>query len=230
MNNFLSKIHIFALAHKQPDSMIFDIHTHHKPTDFTVAIQSLTVSEAEKQLTPKAEGLYSVGIHPWYISDNYHSDLQMLKNHASNKRVVLIGECGLDKNSKATASIQIQVFKAQVKLSEELQKPLIIHCVGYFNELLTIKKDMNPQQLWIVHGFRGKPQLATQLLKAGCALSFGEKYNEDSVRVTPIEKLYIETDESTVSIETIYRKIAVVKAIAPNNLMAGTLLLEKLLS
>ena len=210
--------------------MIFDIHTHRNPSEPQSAVRSLTVGEAQLTIFNDEKRLFSVGIHPWYISENYHSDLQMLKNHASNKRVVLIGECGLDKNSKTTASIQIQVFKAQVKLSEELQKPLIIHCVGYFNELLTIKKDMNPQQLWIVHGFRGKPQLATQLLKAGCALSFGEKYNEDSVRVTPIEKLYIETDESTVSIETIYRKIAVVKAIAPDNLMAGTLLLEKLLS
>lgn len=228
MNNFLSKIHIFALAHKQPDSMIFDIHTHHQPTDFTAAIQSLTVSEAEKQLTSKAEGLYSVGIHPWYISENYHSDLQMLKNHASNKRVVLIGECGLDKNSKATASIQIQVFKAQVKLSEELQKPLIIHCVGYFNELLTIKKDMNPQQLWIVHGFRGKQQLATQLLRAGCALSFGEKFNDESVKVTPIENLYLETDESQSSIDEIYQKIASTKNVKPEELNAGKQLLEKI--
>lgn len=63
----------------------------------------------------------------------------------------------------------------------------------------------------VVHGFRGKPQLAKQLLNAGFAISYGEHFNPESVAVTPLDKLCIETDESEMPIEEIYKKIATIK-------------------
>lgn len=208
--------------------MSFDIHTHHQPHHPATSVRSLTVSEAEKIVSEKSTGFYSVGIHPWHISENPGSDIEQLKHFAEYKSVIFIGECGLDHKSKTPLSIQIHLFKEQIKISEQEHKPLIIHCVGHFNELLAIKKEFNPKQLWIIHGFRGKPQLASQVLRAGCALSFGEKFNEQSVQVTPVEKLYIETDESQLPIDEIYRKIAFTKDLKPEELSAGEQLLRKI--
>ena len=64
---------------------------------------------------------------------------------------------------------------------------------------------MRPQQQWIIHGFRGKPQQAQQLLDNGFQLSFGEHFNADSLALAfHRHSLWLETDESTHSIEEIY--------------------------
>jgi TatD DNase family protein len=86
--------------------------------------------------------------------------------------------------------------------------------------LLEIKKQLKPKQLWIVHGFRGKPELARQLLKSDCAISYGEHFNVESVRNTPLDKLFIETDESLQNIETIYNSVALAKGCDSGKLTA----------
>jgi TatD DNase family protein len=124
--------------------------------------------------------------------------------------------------------VQAEYFERQIVIAEKYEKPVIIHCVGYFNELMALKKQINPTQMWIIHGFRGKPQLAVQLLKAGFFLSFGEKFNAESVRITPTDKIFAETDESKKSIIEIYHNLALAKQCKPEELVAGTRLFKKI--
>jgi len=206
--------------------MFVDIHTHSVLPTNNPAIRNLTFPMARKIFASDEKGLFSAGFHPWY-ADLFSPELmEELTAWTSHKSFIAIGECGLDKNSKTPFEIQASVFEQQIMLSEKAQKPIIIHCVGSFNELYTLKKKINPHQLWIIHGFRGKPQLATQALNAGCAISFGEHFNTESVRLTPIDRLFIETDESTLPISEIYRSVAMIKQCNPEELYAG----EKLIS
>jgi len=206
--------------------MFVNIHTHNLSSSNVLAIQNITFSLAESFLLVNENGLFSIGFHPW-DADIYSTDLyQKLEIYAADKHCIAIGECGLDKNSKVPMVHQIYVFCKQIELSEKLQKPLIIHCVGCFNQLFDLKNALRPKQLWIIHGFRGKPELGQQALNAGCALSFGERYNEESVRVTPLDKLFVETDESNVPIEDIYRKIAQIKGCEAEDLVAAEKLLH----
>jgi len=208
--------------------MFFDIHTHNRvPADYS-GIQNLSFAEAEKLFSTTEKGLFSVGFHPWFADEFSVESLSKLEQWALDSRLVAIGECGLDKNSKASMELQLEVFMRQIALSEKAKKPLIIHCVGHFNELFELKKNLKPRQLWIIHGFRGKPQLAQQALKSGCCLSFGEYFNADSVRVTPVEKLFVETDESPLQIDEIYHQIAAIKECDPKNLSAGKLFYEQI--
>lgn len=208
--------------------MFVDIHTHRfSKSDFT-SIRNLTFQDASAILSSSETGLFSIGIHPWSEHEFTEKDFSCLEKWTSDERIIAIGECGLDKNSKATLQAQILIFWKQIDLSERFQKPLIIHCVGCFNELFELKKKLNPTQRWIIHGFRGKPELAAQALKSGCALSFGEHFNEESVRLTPVDKLFVETDESLLSIESIYKNIATVKNINSNEINAGSKLLEQI--
>ena len=156
------------------------------------------------------------------------NDFSDLKKHLTDSRIVLIGECGLDKHSEASLEKQLQVFKLQIELSEKLCKPLIIHCVGCFNELFELKKKLKPAQRWIIHGFRAKPELAAQALKNGCSLSFGEHYNHESLALTPPDKLFVETDESLLPIEIIYKKIAFEKNTDASEMSAGLELLKQI--
>ena len=221
---FLAEILIFVAYRFIIFNMFVDIHTHSVPDADSAAIQNLTFAEAGKVFASAQNGLFSVGFHPWFASEFSEKSMLQLEKWASDDRLALIGECGLDKNSKVPLQEQIDVFQQQIRLSEKIQKPLIIHCVGCFNELFDLKKTIKPQQHWIIHGFRGKPQLAAQALKAGCYLSFGEHFNPESVRLTPIDKLLVETDESSLPIEELYNPIAILKEIETSKLTAGKLI------
>lgn len=206
--------------------MFVNIHTHQPSKPEFITILNLNFSEAEKVFSSNEEGFYSVGFHPWFADEFSNELFHKLTNWAKDKRLTVIGECGLDKNSKVPINQQLFVLEKQILLSEKVEKPLVIHCVGFFNELLEIKKQFNPQQLWIIHGFRGKPELAKQVLKAGCALSFGEHFNIESVSVTPIDKLYVETDESSINIEEMYKQLSSIKLCSAEALNAGNKLLH----
>lgn len=207
-------------------AIYIDVHTHNPHRENILAINNLSVSEFEHTDLSKKFQYYSIGIHPWEVHETNSNALEKLDLLAANDSIKAIGECGLDKNSKAGIKEQCYYFERQVQISEEHQKPLIIHCVASFNEIISMRKKLHPSQDWIIHGFRGKPQLAKQLLANGFYLSFGEKYNIQSVEVTPIEKICIETDTSSVDLITLYKDIASIKACLPKELNAACRLLK----
>lgn len=189
-----------------------DIHTHTSTvSEEVVEVINLMFEDVRRNDIPDGNCYNSVGIHPWELNSVSLADLARLRDVAADNRVKLIGECGLDKNLDVDSDKQMRFFVEQINISEELRKPLIIHCVGCFNELIELKRQLKPSQTWIVHGFRGKPQLARQLLDMGFMLSFGEKFNVASVEITPLDCLLVESDESVLPIEDIYKIIAQVK-------------------
>ena len=154
-------------------------------------------------------GIISVGIHPWHLTEkNADEQLRWLKKMVKQPGVVAIGECGMDKLRSISMDKQIKIFRECIMLSEETSLPVIIHAVKCTEELIRIKKDMKPQMPWIIHGFRGKASVAKSLLDQGFYLSFGEHYQEESLRHTPLDRLFLETDESLLPIEDIYQKAA----------------------
>ena len=139
--------------------------------------------------------------------------MSFLQQQLQRKQFVAVGEAGLDKLAKAPMELQLAVFKEQVKLSEKLGLPLIIHCVKAMDELLAVKKEFRPQQAWIWHGFRGKTEQAMQLLKKGFYLSFGEHYPDETMQTVPDERLFLETDNSSLDIEDILCRAAKVRGV-----------------
>lgn len=180
---------------------LLDIHTHDK-SRFKEAIINISPDE---QLIDGA--LHSVGIHPWHTINISPSTINRLNILAANPQVVAIGETGLDALKGATLEIQTTIFKHHVSLSEQHQKPLIIHCVKAYNEIIALKKQFNPSMPWIIHGFRGKPQLAQQLLNHNFFISLGEKFNPATATIIPSTHLLFESDESPLPISTIINTI-----------------------
>lgn len=181
-----------------------DIHTHNKDRNNLLSILNSNEYIAGRKI--------SIGIHPWDISSDWKEHFATIRINAFKKNVCAIGECGIDKlKSPAGEELQKEVFKAHAMLAEEAKKPLIIHCVKGFDTIISLRKEITPEQPWIIHGFRGKPQQAEQLIKNGFYISYGEKFNSESLKNTPIERLFIESDESETSIEEIYNGIAEIK-------------------
>lgn len=150
---------------------------------------------------------FSCGVHPWY-SEDAEPQLNFLQEIANDPRIIAIGETGLDRLKGPDLQIQEAVFLKQIELSEKLHKPLIIHCVKAWDELLHIKKTVKPYQPWIIHGYRGKPELTRQLLSHGFFFSIGDKFNPDSVNEIPIDRLFCETDVSDTPLVDVYSEIA----------------------
>lgn len=182
--------------------MIADSHTH----NLDAADAIISVAPDFDRFDPSKP--YSVGIHPWYTVDVGCEDFQRLEQMAELPQVVAIGEAGIDRNRGAERNRQIAIFRRQAELAESVGKPLIIHCVGGWNDILRVRRELKPQQPWIAHGFRGKPELARQLIDAGLYISLGERFNPDAAEIIPLERLFVETDESKLLIEEIARQIS----------------------
>ena len=182
-----------------------DIHTHHP------APRPLAVVNADFMDFHPMEGqLYSVGIHPWTTIEEPTREMwEALETAAALPGVVAIGECGVDKVKGGLMFRQLLVMQRQIKLSEQLRKPLIIHDVKAHDIIVGLRRDMKPTQNWVVHGFRGKPTVAKMLTDAGIYLSFGEKFNPDALKITPRELILAETDESPLSIEAIIETLSI---------------------
>ena len=140
--------------------------------------------------------LYSAGIHPWWTADeDVLRCLQGLEKLLEREEVVAVGECGIDRLRGAAQPVQEAIFRQQALLAEAHALPVTIHCVKAFDVVLRLKKALRPTTAWTIHGFRGKPALARQLLEAGFDLSFGTHYNPASLAVTPPARRHFETDE-----------------------------------
>jgi len=160
---------------------------------------------------------FSCGVHPWY-SENAEPQLKFLSEIASDYRIIAIGEAGYDRLKGPDQSVQRIVFERQIELSEQLHKPLIIHCVKAWDELLASYKKYHPKQPWIIHGYRGKPELTKQLLDHGFMFAIGDKFNKESVRLIPLHSLFCETDVYDVSISSVYEGVADALGIDVENL------------
>lgn len=182
--------------------MIADCHTHNLVA--TNAI--ISVAPDFDRFDPSKP--YSVGIHPWRTTAATDDNFQRLEYLAAMSHVVAIGEAGIDRNRGAERNRQIAIFRRQAELAESVGKPLIIHCVGGWNDILQVRRELNPQQPWIAHGFRGKPELARQLINAELYISLGERFNPAAVEIIPLERLFVETDESKLPIEEIARRVS----------------------
>lgn len=182
--------------------MLSDCHTHN--LDSSVGIISVTPDYTNF----KDDKSYSCGLHPWNTSEDFNSDeLIGLENLLINKQIIAIGEAGLDRLKGPPIEVQEKIFMRQIDLSESFGLPLIIHCVRATADLLRIKKNIAPKQPWILHGFRGNYMSAKQLCDSGFYISIGEKFNPQSIEAIPSDKLLVETDESSLSIEEIARSI-----------------------
>lgn len=188
-----------------------DIHTHIPPagTD-NLAIVNQTVRE-DRAFTPFP--LQSIGIHPWYIY-NVREQVGRLEEWISHYGCVAVGEAGFDRAVPVPMALQQEAFLAQAGLSETLQKPLIIHCVKAWQELLDARKQVRPAMPWIVHGFRGKKELAEQLLRQGFYLSFGRYFNAEALQAAWPGRLLTETDDREgAGIQAVYEAIATALAV-----------------
>jgi TatD DNase family protein len=182
---------------------LFDLHTHHDRAGHVALI-----NRYESFAALSTENFYTVGLHPWYLNEHAEEAFEQLSISAKKKNVLAIGECGLDKVCDTDWSLQQVWYEKQITLAKSLNKPLIIHCVRAFEEVMAVLKNNQVTVPVIFHGFNKNAQLARRLIDQGYYLSFGKHLKNEGVREVlrsiPIERVFLETDDSTLSIAEVY--------------------------
>lgn len=181
--------------------MIVDIHTHNAQTH--------------------AQTIDTEGIHPWHALEADISEVELVA-----AQVNAIGEIGLDYAYDTPREAQMAVFRAQLSIAERLEKPIVLHCVRAFEDIMRVLQDYHLRAV-IFHGFIGSKEQAQRAVAEGHYLSFGERTFHspktiEALRSTPLSSLFVETDESTTPIEEIYAKIAELRGIPTTELIAAT--------
>jgi TatD DNase family protein len=176
----------------------------------------------------------AIGLHPIHTGKSYHDadelgggeaaaaftsrgetfDMEYYRALAQDPATVAIGECGLDyfhfnDDERREAQIEKQkaAFLAQIDLSKEVEKPLMVHCRNAFEDLIEFLKphaeDLAPG---IIHFFTGTPDDANRLLDMGFSFTFGGAITfpprkgmaygayDEVIKLIPIENILSETD------------------------------------
>ncbi len=198
-----------------------DVHTHSERTETdTVTVRNIFPGEGFAAFSGR--NFYSVGLHPWHLKTEEENNelLNIVEDALQFDHVCFVGECGLDKVTLSDFEEQKRVFRAQAFMAEEFRKPLVVHCVKAYNEILEFHKKLHPEMPWIMHGYNGSIQLTEQLGERGVLFSFGENlFRENSKAVQsfknlPLEKIFFETDEYFGDVEDMYKKGAELKGIS----------------
>ena len=199
--------------------MILDIHAHFTPTKLDgQSIISLSIGDkdfASSFETCRALNIpLSIGLHPWHVNEGRTVQACCdLIPWLKLPQVCLVGEAGIDRLRGGKIELQLEIFEMQAHLAKKAGKPLIVHCVKALDEIIRLHKQNFPHEPWIIHGFRGKPEQAHQLLREGFFLSFGEHYNDEALCLCPPDRLMMESDESLLSIEELYVRAATIRRI-----------------
>ena len=187
-----------------------DVHTHfpEEGSALCFQIQSLHLGEEICERT-SGRSFVSIGLHPWQAEDLTEGSLLLLEQKLlSSPRVVALGEAGLDRICSTPYSKQLHFFREEARLADRLDLPLIIHLVRAQEDILRLNKELRPHAPWLIHGFRGKPEQAAQLLRSGFYLSFGRYFHSESLALAYGEgRAFLETDDvPDLSIASVYEE------------------------
>ena len=148
----------------------------------------------------KYDNVYgALGIHPEYVSNYTLDDIKFIEDNLSNKKIVAIGEIGLDYHySKENKEKQIELFELQLKLAEKYNMPVIIHSREATEDTINTLKKYKVRG--VIHSFSGSLETAKIYIKMGYLLgingvvTFKNCNLKDTLKKIPLDSIVLETD------------------------------------
>ena len=203
--------------------MIFDTHAHYDDEAFNEDREqlieeisrsgigkivnvgaNLATSENSVDLSEKYDFFYAaVGVHPDDAAEVTDEGIERIKELSKGKKVVAIGEIGLDYYwNKENSDIQKTAFKRQIELARELSLPIIVHSREAAKDTMDILHETDAGKIGgVIHCFSYSPEIAVESVKMGFYIGIGgvvtfknAKKLKESVEAIPLEKIVLETD------------------------------------
>ncbi|HEX2866327.1 MAG TPA: TatD family hydrolase [Ignavibacteriales bacterium] len=202
-----------------------NIHTHRDNClSDEVSLINIFAEEFESYAL-KESCFYSVGLHPWNIKNtDTEKAIENVRKASSHPMIKAIGEAGLDRAIEVSWEVQTEIFIRHLEIAEEARKPVMIHCVRAFSDIIAIKKKFKFTRPWIIHGYNSNLQTAGELLRHGCYLSFGKFLFNSKSKVPEVfpevslDRFFLECDDSNLSIEEVYLKASALKNLPVDSL------------
>jgi TatD DNase family protein len=192
-----------------------DLHTHiawNYPHIF--GIRSL-VKPQELETFRDLTTPVSVGLHPWFIDLQSNDQvIALVREAAALPHILAIGECGIDLKKDTPFALQEKVFLEQAAIAEEVNKPLVIHCVRAYQQLSNLLRQLKPTVPWIFHGYNHNGQVAQELIRQGAYLSIGADFLKENSKIRkslpalPLDHIFFETDEWQQPVWKLYAEVA----------------------
>lgn len=202
--------------------MFIDTHAHLNFEKFTddlesvidrakkAGVEKIIVPSSNLETSKKAieiaeeypSGLFAaVGLHPIHVKDESF-DVDAFEKLIANKKVVAIGETGLDYYyDKSNIELQKEVFRKHLILAGKFDKPLILHSRDAGEDVLSVLMESRGELRGVMHCFSGDWQYAKIVLEMGLYISFTGlitfSKNYDTFEVienAPLDRILIETD------------------------------------
>lgn len=236
---------------------IFDTHAHYEAEQFDEDRDALlkilpqndvyyvinqgtdvTTSKKSIELAEKYDYFFAaVGIHPEEVKKQ--ESLLEIEKLASHPKAVAIGEIGLDYYwDVSTKELQMEYFKKQLDLANQLHLPVVIHDRDAHKDILDTLKSVTMNFSGVVHCFSGSVEMAKELLKRNFYLGFDGPITYKNARVAlevleyiPLDKILIETDapyltpvpfrgkrNNSMYLTHVIHKIAEIKKVTPEEI------------
>ena len=244
--------------------MIFDTHAHYDDEAFNEDREkligeisrseirkivnvgaNLATSQNSVDLSEKYDFFYAaVGVHPDDAAEVTDEGIERLRELAKGKKVVAVGEIGLDYYwNKENSDLQKTAFKRQIELARELSLPIIVHSRDAAADTMDILHETDAGKLGgVIHCFSYSPEIALESVKMGFYIGIGgvvtfknAKKIKESVEAIPLEKIVLETDcpylapdpfrgkrNSSLYLEYVVKEIARLKGIDENTVREQT--------
>jgi TatD DNase family protein len=189
----------------------FDAHTHQACGGYASVLQVFPFDQ-----TPVSGQLFSAGLHPEICTAICTKHFDWLEEQLGNNRCVAVGECGLDNRFEGVDEEQEVLFIHQLKLAAKYKKPIILHCVNRVERCLYLHQQFAPNTTLIYHGFNKPKQIDLVLKSPNVVLSIGASVCtnlalQECVPIISIDRLLVETDTSTTTLDVVYEKLADLK-------------------
>ncbi|MFI3316842.1 MAG: TatD family hydrolase [Rikenellaceae bacterium] len=156
---------------------------------------------------PGEISITTIGVHPYDAESGIELPAEKI-----SPEIQAIGEIGLDFSRDIDRGAQEKLFTQQLSLAEHLQLPVVIHTARSMERSLEILNGFTLKAV-IIHGFIGSVQQAQTAIGRGYFLSFGHRCFASPKTLTalsdsPLESIFLETDDFDISIEKIYEQAA----------------------
>lgn len=207
--------------------MLFDTHAHLDDKAFdedrNLIIDSLQKNDVKKvvnvgasiessltsiDLANRYDFIYAaVGIHPHDVSNADESDFAKLEEMTRNKKVLAIGEIGLDYYyDHSPREVQKEWFAKQIQLAEKLDLPYIVHSRDATKDTFDIIKENTRESKFVLHCYSQSKEMVTRYVDLGAYISFAGTLTfknavnlKEAIRAVPLDRLLIETDSPYLS-------------------------------
>ena len=207
---------------------------------------NMATSRTTDRLTREYDFFYgAVGVHPSDCEDMTEADIEEMKSlAAANKKIVAIGEIGLDYHwPEPGKEVQQKWFRRQLELAREIGLPVVIHSRDAANDTMAILEEEEAGEIGgVMHCYSYTKELAERVLRMGLYIGVGgvltfknARKLVETVEATPLDRIVIETDSpylapepnrgkrnNSANLRYVVAKLAEIKGITPEEAAEAT--------